>query len=133
MGNIKQNFLQEEYKPRYSKIYCFYGIRKQAGVNRYCYWIKEKRMIEKREKQPQQTEEYLDVVNANDEVIDRKPRSAIYKEHASNFRVVNAFVSIPKVNCGYLKEHLIKKYFLTHLILVWVVMWKVVSHILLLL
>ncbi len=48
-------------------------------------------MIEKREKQPQQTEEYLDVVNANDEVIDRKPRSAIYKEHASNFRVVNAF------------------------------------------
>lgn len=38
------------------------------------------------------TDEYLDLVNENDEIIGRKPRSAIYQERLSNFRVVNAFV-----------------------------------------
>jgi len=37
-------------------------------------------------------DEYLDLVNENDEVIGRKLRSEIYAEHLSNFRVVNAFV-----------------------------------------
>ena len=38
------------------------------------------------------TDEYLDLVNEKDEVIDRKSRSEIYAQGLSNFRVVNAFV-----------------------------------------
>jgi len=38
------------------------------------------------------TDEYLDLVDKNDKIIGRKPRSAIYQERLSNFRVVNAFV-----------------------------------------
>lgn len=38
------------------------------------------------------TDEYLDVVNEHDEIIGRELRSVIYREHISNFRVVNAFV-----------------------------------------
>jgi isopentenyl-diphosphate delta-isomerase len=37
-------------------------------------------------------DEYLDLVNENDEVIGKKLRSEVYAEHLSNFRVVNAFV-----------------------------------------
>lgn len=37
-------------------------------------------------------DEYLDLVNENDEVIGSKPRSEVYAEGLSNFRVVNAFV-----------------------------------------
>lgn len=37
-------------------------------------------------------DEYLDLVNENDEVIGRKLRSEVYAEHLSNFRVINAFV-----------------------------------------
>lgn len=37
-------------------------------------------------------DEYLDLVNENDEVIGRKKRSEIYREGSSNFRVVNAFI-----------------------------------------
>lgn len=39
-----------------------------------------------------QSDEYLDLVNNKDEVIDRKLRSLIYQERLSNFRVVNGFV-----------------------------------------
>lgn len=39
-----------------------------------------------------QIEEYLDIVDENDHVIDRKDRSEIYAENLSNFRVVNAFI-----------------------------------------
>lgn len=37
-------------------------------------------------------DEYLDLVNEQDEVIGKKPRSEVYAEGLSNFRVVNAFV-----------------------------------------
>ncbi len=37
-------------------------------------------------------DEYLDLVNENDEVIGRKLRSEVYAEHLSNFRAVNAFL-----------------------------------------
>ena len=39
-----------------------------------------------------QLDEYLDLVNNNDEVVDRKLRSLIYQERLNNFRVVNGFV-----------------------------------------
>lgn len=38
------------------------------------------------------SEEILDLVNENDEVIGSKSRSDIYAEGLKNFRVVNAFV-----------------------------------------
>lgn len=37
------------------------------------------------------SDEYLDLVDEKDQVIGKKPRSEVYKEHLSNFRVVNAF------------------------------------------
>ncbi|MBI2120326.1 MAG: NUDIX hydrolase [Parcubacteria group bacterium] len=37
-------------------------------------------------------DEYLDLVNENDQVIGKKLRSEVYAEGLSNFRVVNAFV-----------------------------------------
>jgi len=37
-------------------------------------------------------DEYLDLVNARDEIIGKKLRSEIYSEGLSNFRVVNAFL-----------------------------------------
>jgi isopentenyldiphosphate isomerase len=37
-------------------------------------------------------DEYLDVVNEQDEVIGKKLRSEVYAEHLSNFRAVNAFI-----------------------------------------
>lgn len=37
-------------------------------------------------------DEYLDLVNEQDEVIGKKLRSEVYTEGLSNFRVVNAFV-----------------------------------------
>ena len=37
-------------------------------------------------------DEYLDLVNARDEVIGKKMRSEIFSEGLSNFRVVNAFL-----------------------------------------
>ncbi len=37
-------------------------------------------------------DEYLDIVDENDNVIGKKKRSEIYAEHLFNFRVVNAFV-----------------------------------------
>lgn len=40
----------------------------------------------------QTADEYLDLVDENDQVIDKKKRSEVYAEHLSNFRVVNAFV-----------------------------------------
>ena len=40
----------------------------------------------------QTTDEYLDLVDENDQIIDKKKRSEVYAEHLSNFRVVNAFV-----------------------------------------
>ena len=40
----------------------------------------------------QTTDEYLDLVDEKDQVIDKKKRSEVYAEHLSNFRVVNAFV-----------------------------------------
>lgn len=39
-----------------------------------------------------QTEEYLDLVNENDEVLESRPRSQIYAENLSNFRVINVFL-----------------------------------------
>ncbi len=39
----------------------------------------------------QRSDEYLDLVNNKDEVINRKLRSLIYQERLSNFRVVNGF------------------------------------------
>lgn len=37
-------------------------------------------------------DEYLDLVDENDNIIGKKKRSEVYAEHLSNFRVVNAFV-----------------------------------------
>jgi isopentenyldiphosphate isomerase len=37
-------------------------------------------------------DEYLDLVDEDDNVIGKKLRSEVYAEHLSNFRVVNAFV-----------------------------------------
>jgi isopentenyldiphosphate isomerase len=37
-------------------------------------------------------EEYLDLVNENDEVIGRKKRSDIYTEGLSNYRAINLFI-----------------------------------------
>lgn len=37
-------------------------------------------------------DEYLDLVDENDNVIGKKKRSEVYAENLSNFRVVNAFV-----------------------------------------
>ena len=37
-------------------------------------------------------DEFLDLVDENDNVINKKRRSEVYAEHLSNFRVVNAFV-----------------------------------------
>lgn len=51
-------------------------------------------MEESIDRQPRgvESDEYLDLVNQNDEVIGRKLRSEIYQERLLNFRVVNAFV-----------------------------------------
>lgn len=38
------------------------------------------------------SDEILDLVDENDNIIGQKPRSEIYAEHLSNFRVVNAFI-----------------------------------------
>jgi isopentenyl-diphosphate delta-isomerase len=38
------------------------------------------------------TDEVLDLVNNDDVVIGQKPRSAVYAEKLTNFRVINAFV-----------------------------------------
>ncbi len=38
------------------------------------------------------SDEYLDLVNDDDEIIGKKLRSAMYQERLSNFRVVNAFI-----------------------------------------
>jgi isopentenyl-diphosphate delta-isomerase len=37
-------------------------------------------------------DEYLDIVDKNDQVISKKKRSEVYTENLSNFRVVNAFI-----------------------------------------
>ena len=37
-------------------------------------------------------DEYLDLVDENDKIIDKKKRSEVYAGNLSNFRVVNAFV-----------------------------------------
>ncbi|MBI5530286.1 MAG: NUDIX hydrolase [Candidatus Doudnabacteria bacterium] len=39
-----------------------------------------------------ETDEYLDLVDVDDNVIGKKKRSEIYAQNLSNFRVVNAFV-----------------------------------------
>lgn len=41
-------------------------------------------------------EEYLDLVDENDVVIDKKKRSDVYAEGLSNFRVVNVFIKNSK-------------------------------------
>jgi isopentenyldiphosphate isomerase len=41
-------------------------------------------------------DEYLDLVDTNDNVIGKKRRSEVYAEHLSNFRVVNAFITNSK-------------------------------------
>ncbi len=41
---------------------------------------------------PQTGDEFLDLVDENDVVIDRKKRSEVYAKNLSNFRAVNAFV-----------------------------------------
>ncbi|MFB6224944.1 MAG: NUDIX domain-containing protein [Candidatus Paceibacteria bacterium] len=38
------------------------------------------------------SEEYLDLVNENDEVIDSQPRSWVYAQGKYNFRVINVFL-----------------------------------------
>lgn len=37
-------------------------------------------------------DEYLDLVDDNDDVIGRKLRSEIYSEKLNNYRVINAFL-----------------------------------------
>jgi isopentenyl-diphosphate delta-isomerase len=37
-------------------------------------------------------DEYLDLVDENDNVVGKKKRSEVYAENLSNFRVVNAFI-----------------------------------------
>lgn len=44
------------------------------------------------ERSGQISDEYLDLVNTNDEIIGKELRSLIYQERLSNFRVVNGFV-----------------------------------------
>ncbi len=39
-----------------------------------------------------QPDEYLDIVDENDNVVGKKNRSEVYAENLSNFRVVNAFI-----------------------------------------
>ena len=41
-------------------------------------------------------DEYLDLVNIQDEIIGKKLRSTVYAEGLSNFRVVNAFLVNPQ-------------------------------------
>src|SRR3989338_10802263 len=41
---------------------------------------------------PAPQDEYLDLVDTNDQVIGKKKRSEVYAEGLSNFRVVNAFI-----------------------------------------
>lgn len=41
-------------------------------------------------------DEYLDLVDGNDEVIGKKLRSEVYAENLSNFRVVNTFLINPE-------------------------------------
>lgn len=43
------------------------------------------------------TEEILDVVNENDEVIGNMPRSEVCEKRLNNFRVINCFI---KNNAG---------------------------------
>jgi isopentenyl-diphosphate delta-isomerase len=38
------------------------------------------------------SDEYLDIVDENDNVIGKKKRSEVYAENLSNFRVINAFI-----------------------------------------
>ncbi len=40
----------------------------------------------------QQTEEILDLVNENDEIIGSLPRSEVYAQNLHNFRVINCFI-----------------------------------------
>ncbi len=40
----------------------------------------------------QQTEEILDLVNENDEIIGSMPRSEVYAQNLHNFRVINCFI-----------------------------------------
>lgn len=42
------------------------------------------------------SDELLDLVNEHDEVIGQQLRSEIYRNHSSNFRVVNAFIQNDK-------------------------------------
>lgn len=42
------------------------------------------------------SDEYLDIVDGNDNVIGKKKRSEVYAESLSNFRVINAFIINPK-------------------------------------
>ena len=37
-------------------------------------------------------DEYLDLVNGQDQVVDQALRSKVYKEGMSNFRVINGFI-----------------------------------------
>ena len=39
-----------------------------------------------------QTEEILDLVNENDEIIGNMPRSEVYAKNLNNFRVINCFI-----------------------------------------
>lgn len=45
---------------------------------------------------PAMEDEYLDLVDANDNVVGMKLRSEVYAEKLSNFRVVNSFVINPE-------------------------------------
>jgi isopentenyl-diphosphate delta-isomerase len=54
-------------------------------------------------------DEYLDLVNAQDEVIDVKLRSQVYAEGLFNFRVVNAFLVNSKGQLWIPKRSLKKK------------------------
>lgn len=38
------------------------------------------------------SEEYLDLVDENDVIVGRKPRSQVYAEGLNNFRVINVFI-----------------------------------------
>jgi len=55
-------------------------------------WLRVLASATKMDKPTIDQDEYLDLVDENDNVIGKKKRSEVYAEHLSNFRVVNAFV-----------------------------------------
>jgi isopentenyldiphosphate isomerase len=57
------------------------------------------------------SDEYLDLVDENDNIIGKKKRSEIYAETLFNYRVINAFLVNSKGKIWIPRRHRNKKYF----------------------